>query len=672
MQNYLEKKLIIASLIFFVELICIGTIFALKGFVMLESYLYDIILSGVIIILSINYIYLLVIFVQISKAKLKSDVSTLGVLGSDVKDIYEFGKIGLIVVDDKDKIIWTNDWLNNNNFDFIGEEILYFNPNLIELKKGEEGKEIVIEVNGRKYCATYKASANLYILKDVTNIEDIKKYNDTHSPVIGIINIDNYQDLVSIVDDGTLNEMLLLVQSSIAEYAKKFNLCLRKYKTDSYLVICSKESFEKAYNDKFSLTEIVKKYTEEQEQKYKYKLTISMGFAYGQDDFNKLSEMAISSLNFALSRGGDQVVVFPYGKNYIFFGGNSESKLTNSQSSVRVLAQTLADCIKNSNDVYIMGHNDADLDAIGSSLGLYYFAKTYKEKVKIIFSEELMENKARSAFKQTCSQEDLKLITISPQEAIENIKKNSLLILTDVHQPSRCMSPELVEKASKIAVIDHHRRTEEFVEKPVFKHIESVASSACEIVTEFIHYCKDRIEISPKSATLMLSGILLDTNNYRNKTSGTTYDASRLLKDFGADNDIASSFLKEDYNEYLLKTKIKGTVETIIPGIVLCRSDDDYNIDRSMLAIVAQELLNIQGIKACFVIGRIGDNTIGISGRSDGTINCQVLMEKFNGGGHFVAAAAQIVNSNVEAIYDDVKNQIKELNDRLSEIKGDA
>lgn len=227
-----------------------------------------------------------------------------------------------------------------------------------------------------------------------------------------------------------------------------------------------------------------------------------------------------------------------------------------------------------------------------------------------------------------------------------------MLILTDVHRPSITMNPKIVESAVKVAIVDHHRRGEEFVEKPAFSHIEPSASSASELVAELIRYNEKRMIIPPRIATMMLSGILLDTNYYRNKTGPRTYDASLILKEFGADNPTADSFLKEEFEEYALKMKIMATAKTPYFGIIVCQADDEDIIERSTLAICAQEALQIKGINACFVVGRIEQKKVGISARSDGSINVQLLMEKIGGGGHFASAATQFDNKSIKDVYE--------------------
>ena len=209
------------------------------------------------------------------------------------------------------------------------------------------------------------------------------------------------------------------------------------------------------------------------------------------------------------------------------------------------------------------------------------------------------------------------------------------------------MNQKVVDAAEKIAVIDHHRPGEKLLSQ-IFSYQESAASSTCEMVSEIIRYSENKIRITPEVATYMLTGILLDTNNYKNRTGSRTYEASMILKEYGADNVQATEFLKEEYEEYQLKTKIMANSETPYYGVVVCSASEEDIIERAMLAMVGQEVLNVKEIKACFVIGKISDTNVGISARSDGTINVQKIMESLNGGGHFSSAATQIEEVTIE------------------------
>ena len=649
MQKKLKKYMMIAFWLFFVQLALITSLYILyviEG----NDLLVRILLSTLTGSIFIDLVYVWVVLSKISHSRMKNDVSAVDIVGDDIQDVYTFAQIGLILIDDKNTVIWVNDWFEDEQINIVDSNIYEWKEELSKLNEGAES--VTVEHDNRMYDVKFLRDARLFIFKDVTDFKTISAFSKAHAPMVGIITIDNYQDFASLVDDVKANDILASVQKIIVNYAKKYNLLIKKYRSDSYFLYGNYEQYEKMVADRFSLINEVREENSDEE----YELTLSIGISIGLNDVVKLNELATSALDVALSRGGDQVVISPYGENLIFIGGRSEAKVKRNRVKIRVLSRSIETLIKDSSNVLIMGHKDMDLDALGSALGLYYFSKECGKQTKIIYDEKFVESKTRKAFKQMFTSQEIKEMTISSKEALEEQKYTTLLILSDVHRPSITMNPKIVESALKVAIVDHHRRGEEFVEKPAFSHIEPSASSASELVAELIRYNEKRMIIPNKIATMMLSGILLDTNYYRNRTGPRTYDASLILKEFGADNAQADSFLKEEFEEYALKMKIMSSAVTPYFGIIVCKADEEDVIDRTTLAVCAQEALQIKGINACFVIGRIEQKKVGISSRSDGTINVQLLMEKLGGGGHFSGAATQFDNLTIKEVSDQLLN----------------
>ena len=664
MQNYLRRQTLKACILSLLELIALAGVFVFMKLDLLEKYLMDLLIALNAVFIIVNLFHLIIVISKISKSKQKSDVKAIDILGEEIDEVYKFGKIGIIVTDDSDRIIWTNDWMENSQALLIDKDIFAWQKELKRLVKKENKREnielgivetlpesVKITVNNSQYEVRCIKGTHVYILKDISELETIHKFSRDHSPAIGILTIDNYSDVASRSDDLSINTKMSQIHNLIAEYAKEFNLLIKKFRVDSYLVLCTHESYEKMLEDKFSIVQKIKNVESDDRQV----LTASFGFSTGSDDYNKLSDMSNASLNFALSRGGDQAVVSVYGENYKFFGGKSEAKETVSNVEMRTISHSLEALVKNYQEIYIMGHKNADFDAIGGALGLYCFASRFDKKVKIIYDDDLVEKKTKDAFKKLFTKEEITNMTIAPEDAFKIKRNKSLLILVDVHGYDQFMSPEIVEKASAVAIIDHHRRSEKCYEKPVLSFIKPYASSASEIVTEMIRYSNSRIEVPEKVATMMLAGITLDTNHYRQKTGQTTYDASLVLKSYGADNDVCDSFFKEDYNEFALRTKILSNGFSPYYGIHVYVYDDNDPIDKTALAIVAQYGLGIKEVNATFVVGKIDTNKVGVSARSDGTVNCQVLLEKMNGGGHFAAAATQITGASVKEVVETLK-----------------
>ncbi|MDD4006336.1 MAG: DHH family phosphoesterase, partial [Bacilli bacterium] len=538
-------------------------------------------------------------------------------------------------------------------------------PNLRELHDASPDVVVKIEVNSRNYDVKYLSDAGLYIFKDMTEYESIFEYSREQAPVLGIIMLDNYSDVAGNLDDA--NDVISKVKNLIFDYAKEYGVLLRRYRNDAYFALCNHSSLARMKKDRFSLLEKVRELGAKEETPP----TLSIGLAHDFPDVIKLNEMAGNAIDIAMSRGGDQVVVSKYGDELIFFGGKSEAQEKRNKVKVRVMADSVLSLIKNSSNVIIMGHTAMDMDALGACLGMRAICEYCNKSSHIVYDPKLMERKAKFALTGSFSREELARITISPSDSVEKVRSNTLVVVCDVHRPSMTMAPKLLEKATKVMVIDHHRRAEEFIESPVFSYVEPSASSTCELVTELIRYssANPRIEISPTYATLMLSGIFLDTTYFKSKNTGIrTFEASMVLKEYGADNSVADDYLKDEFEEYSLVTKIISTLKTPHYGVVYCVADDNDIIEQSTLAKVANQCMQMKGVNAAFVIGNTDETETRVSARSDGTINVQMLAEKMFGGGHFTMAGVSFKNSTIKKAEEKLLEVLNEyLNDARSQ-----
>ncbi len=647
MQKLIKKYILLFLFLSSIEILGAAVLFLLHTFNykhMAEVAI--IVLVGVILLDALALIFALS---RVMKAKQKNDVSTVEIVGEGIQEVYNFGQMGIMIVDDNDCVIWANEWFTNSRDKIIDQNIYQWNPDLIPLQD-KSSDPIKIEIDNRVYSVKHIKDANLFIYKEITQLSTIEKYSLDHAPVIGLIKIDDYQDNASLDNESKWNDVMSSLQKSIFDYSKKYGFLVRKIRSDSYSLVANYSQYERMLEDKISLLNDVRKISKDEG----IDLTISVGIALGTSDYIKLNELASDAIDVCASRGGDQAVIEEYGKKLLFIGGKTEAKSTRSQTKVKWIAKSLETYMLEADRIFVMGHTTADLDAIGSCLGFYTIAKQLGKEVYMVYDEKLVESKTKQAFKQTFTRDEIKEITLSPRDCLEKMTKESLLICTDFHKPIIGMASNLIDACSKIAVIDHHRRDADAIENPVINFIEPSASSASELCADMIKHLDKRIIIPENVANMLLAGILLDTNHYRNKTSKSTYDASYFLKDFGADNLVANSFLKEDIEEHDLKIKIMATAFFPYTGIVVCAYDDVDPIDRAMISIVAQDYLEIKGVNACFCLAKIGENDIGVSARSDGTVNVQFLMEKMGGGGHFAAAGGQIRDKKFNEVKDEL------------------
>jgi c-di-AMP phosphodiesterase-like protein len=584
---------------------------------------------------------------HINKLRQKNDLEAARLVGADVQEAYDFGQIGLVVVDDNDMVMWANTLFKDRQIDLIDTQVFSWLPALKDLVNAPVNKVVKVEIKGRQYDVKYLSEPKLFIFKDTTEYENVVNYSKEQAVVLGIIQIDNLKDSVSDTDESA--DLANKVRGIITDYCRDFGVLLRHVRGDTYFGVCNYASLAKMEDDKFSILEKVRQAGAKEDNP----LTLSIGFAHDFPDVAKLNDMATNALDVALSRGGDQAVVSQYGAELRFFGGKTAAVETTSKVRVRSVADSVISLIKSSSNVFIMGHQDMDMDSLGSALGIMALCDWCNKPSKIIYNAKLAEKKTKMAFQNSFSKDAFDKMTISPEDSVAEVKDTTLLIVVDISVPERTMCPKILEKAAKIIVIDHHRRGDHFVDRPVLAYIEPSASSASELVAEMIRYAtaNPRIELKPTFATLMLSGIFLDSNYFKSKSTGMrTFEAAEILKESGADNSVADDYLKDEFEEYSLITKIISTMQTPHYGIVYCTCDEKDIVERSTLAKVGNQLMQLKGINACFVIGKTDEKNIGLSARSDGTINVQLLCEKMGGGGHFTSAASVFPDSTVERV----------------------
>lgn len=663
-------KIFTANIIFF-EIIAftLFTIFYFNNLFKLQALIkteYVIIAAAGLTLINIIFIWIVVL--RISSLKQKTDLHAAEVIGSDVQEAYNFAQIGLAVTDDNDTILWTNDLFIDRHLDIIDNNIISWQPDLNALKENPNPEKTVkIIVNSRNYEVKFLLEAGLWIFKDITDNESLEKYSKEQAPVLGILTIDNYQDVVHGEDD--FNDSVTKVKNVIFNYAQKYGVLLRRFKEDSYSLLCNFASFEKMKEDKFSIVDKVRETGAGSDNP----LTISIGLARDFPDVSKLNDLANEALDIAISRGGDQVVVSVYGQEMEFIGGKTEAQEKRNRVKIRVYADSIIGLIKNSSNVLIMGHKDMDMDALGSCLGIKAMCDRLNINAKVVVDLKLTENKTRAAITSCFTKEELTDIIVSPKEAMDKVKTDTLLVVCDVHIPSMVMHQPLLEKCSKIVVIDHHRRAEEYIESPVFNLIDPAASSASELIAELIKFASinPKIELPSMYATIMLSGIFLDSSYFKSKHTGMrTFEACTILKEYGADNSLADDLLKDDFEEHQAITDIVSTMVTPSYGVVYCVGKENMIYDAATLAKAANLCLTMKGIHAAFVIGKVNSKDVRISCRSDGSINVQLLAEKLGGGGHFTSAAVYFEKATLDIVKTNLVNVINTyLNDSRADEK---
>ena len=616
---------------------------------------------GSAVILDIIYVWAIIFY--FSKIRQKTDLRAADLIGSDIEEAYNFGMLGLAVVDENNTVLWTNTLFKERAIEILDENILEWQPQLKELVDGSSKAIVKIQFNSRNYDVKLLKEAGLYIFKDTTDFETITEYSKRQAVVLGQIIIDNFSDVSGSGEET--NDVLSKVRTAIYDYARDYSALLRKISNDAYLIICNFESLGKMIADKFSLLDKIHEIGEKEATPP----TLSIGIAYDYPDVVKLNDMSVSALEIATSRGGDQVVVSQYGQDLTFFGGKSEAQENHNKVRVRVMGDAVISLIRNSASVIIMGHAMMDMDAFGACLGVKSICDTLGKQSKIVYNPKSIERKTKGALVSTFSKEEMNKVFVSEAEGLDLLKGNTLVVVCDVHKTGMTLAPKIIEKANKVMIIDHHRRGEDFIESPIFSDIDSSASSACEMIAELVKYASSnpRVKIPAAYATVMLSGIFMDSNYFKATTAGArTFEACMFLKECGADNTKADDFLKDEFEEHALVNKILANTKTPYYGIVYCMAEEEDIIEAATLAKVGNACMSMKGINASFVIGKTATDEVRISCRSDGTINVQLIAEKMNGGGHFTQAACSFKHYSLEAAETRLLNV---LNDYLNDAR---
>ena len=628
---------VVISILFFFNLFNFQSI--------LNPYILVAIMVGIIIL---DGLFTWIIIRRLTSLRQKTDLRAAEVIGSDIQEAYNFAMIGLAITDDQNNVLWTNDLFKERHIEIMDKNIIEWKPELGVLRDttNSEGS-CKVNFGDRFYSVKLIPEAGLWIFKDIDDYEDAYNYSTQQAPVIGILAIDNYDDVVRGDDD--FNDVVTKVKNDIFNYAKEFGILLRRIKDDSYSMLCNYASFSRMLDDRFSIIDKVRN----ESSRGEIPLTLSIGIAHDFPDVNKLNDLANDALDIAMSRGGDQVVVSAYGQEMKFYGGKSEAQEKRNRVKTRVLADSLISLINASQKVLIMGHANMDMDALGACLGMKAICNRLDKYSRVVVDLKNTEAKTRAALTSTFGKDELDKLVVNSKDAEDIIDGNTLLVVVDVHTPGMVMAPKLVDKASKIVVIDHHRRAEEYIESPVFNHIDPAASSTCELISEFIRFASinPKIELPSSYATIMLSGIFLDSGFFRSRSTGIrTFEAATILKEYGADNSLADDFLKDDYEEHKEVTEITTNLETPFYGVVIATAKSDRLYDYATIAKAANTCLTYKGVHAAFVIGKVSNKEIRLSARSDGTVNVSLLSEKLGGGGHFTSAAAMFNGVDLKSV----------------------
>ncbi len=496
--------------------------------------------------------------------------------------------------------------------------------------------------------ASYLA-AMLYFI-DVTELLNLQDEYNLSRPVVSIILVDNYDEITSNLSDKSVSDFSAHLYDAITAWATDSGGILRKLERNRYLFLFEERELPKFISEKFSVLDTVRAITNE----FGAPATLSIGVGKEGSSFKEDYEYATLALEMCLSRGGDQAVVKDR-YNFSFYGGRTKESERRTKVKSRVIAGSLQELITQSSCVYIMGHKNADLDAVGAAVGVKAICRKLKTPAKIVI--DLQNNASHPLLDKLLAVPEYSNIFISPAEATLDSDADSLLVVVDTNRPDQVEARTLLETSSRIAVIDHHRRAADYIDNALLNFHEPYASSASELVTELVQYLMEREDILPVELISLLAGIVLDTKNFSVRTGSRTFEAAAWLRKNGADTVAVKLLFQNDLHATISRYEIIQHAELYRQNIALCCLD--YTSDRITAAQAADELLNISGIEASFVFYPDGDRVI-CSARSIGEANVQMILEPLGGGGNQATAGAQIKDMTPTQVKDAIKASIDE------------
>ena len=582
------------------------------------------------------------------------------------------------LLDDTGKIIWTN-----TAFEHITHQEKGYRKSITTLfptitkdrlpgREGEGEIECQVDYENGNYLAKLK-KISLKEMAENSDIIEAKGYDgylialylfdetalqialqevDNQSLAVALIYLDNYDEALESVEEVRRSLLIALIDRKVNKYIAALDGICKKLEKDKYLVIMRKEAATHLQESRFDILEDVKTVNIGNEMA----VTISIGMGLNGLSYAQNYEFARNAIDIALGRGGDQAVV-KVPENVIYYGGKSQQMEKSTRVKARVKAHALREIISVKDEVYVMGHRIGDVDSFGASVGIYRIAEALDKKAHIVLNDVTASMQPMvDMFRHNEDYADDMIIT--NQQALEMVGNNAVLVVVDVNKPSITECPELLKRCKSIVVLDHHRQGTESIENATLSYIEAYASSSCEMVSEILQYISDDLRLRAEEAACMYSGIMIDTNNFMTKTGVRTFEAAAFLRRNGADVTRVRKLFRDDAAEYKAKADAVSQAEIYrhYYAISVCTAEDVAS-PTIVGAQAANELLNIKGIKASFILTRY-NGIIYISARSIDEVNVQVIMERMGGGGHLNMAGAQIENGTMEEGIESIKRTL--------------
>lgn len=524
---------------------------------------------------------------------------------------------------------------------------------------------IYANVGEKRYAVHLDRNSGVLYFFDVSGEYEATVELVTSRPVIGVISVDNYDDLENETSESDISHINSFVANFVAEFTGKHQMFSRRVAMDRFYLFTDYTVLEQLMQDKFS---VIDTFREEAKQR-DLPLTMSMGLSYGDGDHEGIGKVALSNLNLAEVRGGDQVVVKENDetKNPIYFGGGTAASIKRTRTRTRAMMTAISEKLKSVDHVFVVGHKNLDMDALGSAVGMQLFSSNVLDESYVVYDAEQMSPDIHRAIQFLENEGVTKLLTLD--QAMEMVTNRSLLVMVDHSKTVLTLSKEFYDLFTQTIVIDHHRRDQDFPDNAVITYIESGASSASELVTELIQFQNSKkSRLSRIQASVLMGGMMLDTKNFTSRVTSRTFDVASYLRTRGSDSVVIQELAATDFEEYRLVNELILQGQAVQPSILVAQAKDTKEYDTVVISKAADTMLAMSGIEASFVIAKNRQGDISISARSRSKINVQRIMEELGGGGHFNLAAARLTDMSLQEAGDKLKTIISnELSEKETE-----
>ncbi|MGK9289012.1 DHH family phosphoesterase [Staphylococcus warneri] len=551
--------------------------------------------------------------------------------------------IGMIVLDENDHIEWVNHFMSEHlTTNVISESVNEIFPNI--LKQLEKVQEVEIEHENYHYRVRYSSNEHCLYFFDITDEVQTNQLYEDSKPIIATLFLDNYDEITQNMNDTQRSEINSMVTRVISRWASEYNIYFKRYNSDQFVAYLNQKILAEIEDSNFNILSQLR----EKSVGYRAQLTLSIGVGEGTENLIDLGELSQSGLDLALGRGGDQVAIKNMNGNVRFYGGKTDPMEKRTRVRARVISHALKDILTEGDKVIVMGHKRPDLDAIGAAIGVSRFALMNNLEAYVVLNESDIDPTLRRVMDEIDKKPELKERFITSDDAWDMMTSKTTVVVVDTHKPEMVLDENVLNKANRKVVIDHHRRGESFISNPLLVYMEPYASSTAELVTELLEYQPTEQRLTRLESTVMYAGIIVDTRNFTLRTGSRTFDAASYLRAHGADTILTQHFLKDDVDTYINRSELIRTVEVQDNGVAIAHGSDDKIYHPVTVAQAADELLSLEGIEASYVVAKREDNLVGISARSLGSVNVQLTMEALGGGGHLTNAATQLKGVSVE------------------------